>query len=164
MYHISNAKSIQKLKEVDTIKIIPITLKTANDFVIRHHRHHSKVQGCKFCIGVTDVKGLLRGVAVVGRPISRFLDNGLTAEVTRCCTDGYKNACSFLYGACGRIAKCMGYELIITYILAGEKGTSLKASNWTRRGLCGGGSWDTPGRPRPNSAKLGKKIMYSKNL
>jgi hypothetical protein len=149
---------------VRVIKIIPLTLKAANDFVTRHHRHHSKVQGCKFCIGVTDDKGLLRGVAIVGRPVSRYLDNGLTAEVTRMCTDGYKNACSFLYGACGRIAKHMGYQKIITYILATERGTSLKASNWMHHGLCGGNSWDTPSRPRPNSAKLGKKIMYSKIL
>jgi hypothetical protein len=153
-----------KGKGGDTIKIIPITLKTANDFVTKHHRHHSKAQGCKFCIGVTDDKGLLRGVAIVGRPVSRFLDNGITAEVTRCCTDGYGNACSFLYAACGRIAKHMGYDCIITYILATEKGTSLKASDWTRRGLCGGNSWDTPSRPRPNSPNLGKKVMYSKKL
>ena len=146
------------------IKIIPITLKRANSFVIQHHRHHTKAQGCKFCIGVIDASGDLRGVAIVGRPVSRHLDNGLTAEVTRCCTDGIKNGCSFLYGACCRIAKNMGYEKIITYTLAAETGASLKASNWTRESLCGGGSWDTPGRPRKNSVNLGKKIIYTKLL
>ena len=146
------------------IKIIPISLKTANCFVTKHHRHHSKVQGCKFCIGVVDDKDELRGVAIVGRPVSRFLDNGLTAEVTRMCTDGYKNACSFLYAACGRIAKHMGYVRIITYILATEKGTSLRASNWTCGGSCGGGNWNVPGRPRKNSAYTDKKVMYSKIL
>ena len=38
-------------------------------------------------------------------------------EVTRLCTDGTKNACSFLYGAAARIAKEMGYKQIQTYIL-----------------------------------------------
>ena len=151
-------------KEVDTIKIIPISLKQANDYVLKHHRHHSKVQGCKFCIGVVDDKNELRGVAIVGRPVSRFLDNGLTAEVTRLCTDGYKNACSFLYAACSRIAKNMGYDRIITYILATEKGTSLKASNWTCNGPCGGGNWNVASRPRKNSTYTDKKVMYSKIL
>ena len=146
------------------MKIIPITLKTANEFVTEHHRHHSKVQGCKFCVGVVDDTDELRGVAIVGRPVSRHLDDGVTAEVTRCCTDGIKNGCSFLYATCGRIAKHMGYVRIITYILADEKGTSLEASNWTRHGLCGGNSWNTPSRPRPNSTNLGKKVMYSKTF
>ena len=107
---------------------------------------------------------MLRGVAIVGRPVSRHLDDGFTAEVTRCCTDGIRNGCSFLYAACVRIAKHMGYSRIITYILATEYGASLKASNWTRNGICGGGCWDTPKRPRPNSVNLGKKVMYSKIL
>jgi hypothetical protein len=113
---------------------------------------------------VVDGKGKLRGVAIVGRPVSRFLDNGLTAEVTRLCTDGMKNACSFLYAACAKIAKLMGYDRIITYILATERGTSLKASNWTCDGIRGGNSWNVPSRPRPNSVNLGKKVMYSKKL
>jgi len=80
------------------------------------------------------------------------------------CTDGYRNACSFLYAACSRIAKHMGYDRIITYILVTEKGTSLKASNWTRDGLCGGGNWNVPSRPRKNSVYTDKKTMYSKKL
>ncbi len=151
-------------KEEQTINIIPITLKTANEFVTNHHRHHSRVQGCKFCIGVSDDTGKLRGVAITGCPVSRYLDNGMTAEVTRLCTDGMKNACSFLYAACCRIAKHMGYVTIITYTLATESGASLKASNWTCEGIRGGDTWDSPSRPRPNSNKLGKKMMYSKKL
>jgi hypothetical protein len=113
---------------------------------------------------VSDDKEKLRGVAIAGRPVSRYLDNGTTAEVTRLCTDGYRNGCSFLYAACAKIAKHMGYACIITYILATEKGTSLKASNWKCEGIRGGNSWNVPSRPRPNSVNLGKKIMYSKNL
>ena len=80
--------------------VVPLTLKCANDFVIQNHRHHGKVQGCKFCIGAVDEKGKLRGVAITGRPVSRYLDNGTTAEITRLCTDGFKNACSCLRPHC----------------------------------------------------------------
>ncbi len=144
------------------MKIIPITLKQANDFVLRLHRHHGKAQGCKFCIGVIDHDGGLRGVAITGRPVSRYLDNGVTAEITRLCTDGYPNACSFLYAACYRIAKEMGYRKIITYILDTESGASLKGAGWTEQGLCGGGNWNVKSRPRQNSPNSGKKKLFYK--
>lgn len=81
------------------------------------------------------------GCAVCGRPVSRALDDGLTCEINRLCTDGTKNACSMLYGACCRVAKAMGYKKIITYILASEPGTSLKASNFICEGIAGGLKW-----------------------
>ena len=122
--------------------IKPISLKDANNYVEQNHRHHRKTQGHKFSIGVYE-GGVLHGVAIVGRPLSRYLDDGMTLEVLRLCTDGTYNACSILYGRSARIAKEMGYEKIITYILENEKGTSLKASGW----ICedanvGGGSWE----------------------
>ena len=145
----------------DFIRIKPLTLATANAFIKAHHRHHGGAAGYKFAIGLINDIGDLCGVVVVGRPVARHYDDGYTAEVTRMCTDGMKNACSFLYAACSRIAKHMGYERIITYILASERGTSLKASNWTNNGVCSGNSCDSLSRPRPNN---GKKVMYSKNL
>ena len=36
----------------------------------------------------------LCGVAICGRPVARYLDDGLTLEILRCCTDGTYNACS----------------------------------------------------------------------
>ena len=146
------------------MKIVPITLKQANDFVIKNHRHHGKVQGCKFCIGAVDNNGELRGVAITGRPVSRYLDNGTTAEITRLCTDGYKNACSFLYAACFRVAKEMGYEKIITYILVNEDGASLKAAGWIEQGICGGGNWNVKSRPRNNSPNICKKRLFYKTI
>lgn len=146
------------------MRLIPITMRAANDFVLTHHRHHGKVRGCKFCIGVLDGEQKLRGVAVVGRPVSRYLDNGLTAEVTRLCTDGCKNACSFLYAACARIARQMGYDRIITYILESENGASLRASGWSCRVTCGGGNWNTPKRPRADSPNPCAKQFYYKDL
>lgn len=81
------------------------------------------------------------GVAICGRPVSRHLDDGVTCEINRVCTDGTRNACSMLYGACCRVAKEMGYEKVITYILESENGASLKASNFTCEGVAGGEFW-----------------------
>lgn len=136
--------------------IVPISLKEANSFVEKYHRHHNPVVGHKFSIGAVDDNKNLVGVAIVGRPVSRYLDNGKTLEVTRLCTDGTYNACSFLYSRCARIAKDMGYEKIITYILESENGASLKASGWKlEQENAGGGSWNVPSRPRElESAQL----------
>lgn len=120
--------------------IIPITLKQANAFVTDTHRHHGKVAGCKFALGLTDNDKLI-GVAICGRPVSRFLDDGLTLEVNRLCTDGTRNACSMLYAACVRTARAMGYKRVITYILASETGASLKASNFVDDGIAGDAMW-----------------------
>lgn len=72
----------------------------------------------------------------------------MTAEVTRLCTDGTKDACSFLYGACARAAFALGYERIGTYILATESGTSVRAAGWRMIGKTRGGHWDRPSRAR----------------
>lgn len=104
--------------EVRIAEIIPISLREANRFIEKHHRHSGRAQGCKFCVALSDGLGVIHGVAVVGRPISRYLDDGRTAEVTRLCTDGTFNGCSFLYGCCARIAREMGFRKIITYTLA----------------------------------------------
>jgi len=81
------------------------------------------------------------GVAICGRPVARRLDDGQTLEIYRNCTDGTRNACSKLYGACVRIAKDMGYIRVITYTLESEHGASLKASNFIDEGLAGGTMW-----------------------
>lgn len=112
------------------LTIIPISWRTACEFISRLHRHHKSPRGQKWAIGVTDESGELRGVATCGRPVARALDNGLTIEVNRTCTDGFPNANSALYGACTRIATAMGYKKIITDIQKGESGSSLRAVGW----------------------------------
>lgn len=130
------------------LEVRPVSLAQANAFIIDNHRHHDKVQGHKFSEGVYEGEKLV-GVAVVGRPVSRHLDDGKTLEVTRLCTDGTYNACSILYARCSRIAKEMGYKKIITYILDSENGTSLKASGWHLDAKdVGGGNWSCQSRPR----------------
>lgn len=133
--------------------IIPVSLREANAFVKSNHRHHQPVQGHKFSIGV-EHEGILVGVAIVGRPVSRHRDDGYTTEVTRLCTDGTKNACSMLYGAAWRASKAMGYRRIGTYIRADEDGTSLKASGWRFIYEVKGGSWDCASRPRIDKTEI----------
>lgn len=88
------------------LTLTPVTLATANAFVNAHHRHHKATAGHKFSIGCAK-DGELVGVAIVGRPVSRYLDDGWTLEVNRLCTTGEKNACSILYAASARAAKAM---------------------------------------------------------
>ena len=143
--------------------IIPISLKTANEYVTAYHRHHKAVRGCKFCIALTNKNNEIVGVAICGRPVSRYLDDGKTLEINRLCTDGYRNACSRLYGACARIAKEMGYRKIITYILESENGASLKASNFVCEGTAGGKIW-TGKRHRGNGVPQEMKTRWVKEL
>ena len=92
------------MSEKKGLVLIPMTLREANAFVEQNHRHHKPVVGHKFSIGVSDGEKVV-GVAIVGRPVGRFLDDGWTLEVTRLCTDGTRNACSMLYAAAWRAAR-----------------------------------------------------------
>ena len=138
--------------------IRPVTFRQASDYINQHHRYHRATVGCKFCIGLYEGEKLI-GCAVCGRPVSRYLDDGLTCEINRVCTDGTRNACSMLYGACCRAAKAMGYRQIITYTLESEPGASLKASNFSDDGIAGGEMW-TGSRRRDNGVPQEKKRRW----
>lgn len=127
--------------------IRPISLREANAYVADNHRHNSPVRGHKWSVACYDGDRLC-GVGICGRPVSRKLDDGLTVEIYRVCTDGTYNACSILYGACSKVARAMGYKKIVTYTLLSEPGASLKASGFINCGKAGGISWDVPSRPR----------------
>jgi hypothetical protein len=141
---------------------VRIELGEANAFVARHHRHHAPVVGHLFSLGAV-LGDAVVGVVIVGRPVSRHRDDGMTAEVTRLCTDGTKNACSFLYGAAARAAFALGFTRIGTYILANEPGVSLTAAGWRLIGERGGGSWSVPSRPRVDKHPLQKKLLFEKS-
>ncbi len=143
------------------LDIVPITLAEANAFVEKYHRHHKAVVGHKFSIGATDGEKIV-GVAIVGRPVSRYLDDGLTLEVNRCCTDGTKNACSILYAAAWRAARAMGYKKIVTYILESENGASLKASGYKCIGQAGGLKWTGKRRPEVDLYPAQMKLRFEK--
>lgn len=143
------------------LDICPVSLAEANAFVAEHHRHHKPVVGHKFSIGCTDGEKIV-GVAIVGRPVARYLDDGWTLEVNRCCTDGTRNACSILYAAAWRAARAMGYHKLITYILDTEPGTSLKAAGWKCVGQAGGLRWTGKRRPEVDLCPAQMKIRFER--
>ena len=132
-----------------SLRIVPVKSDEAQGFVRMWHRHHLPPPGSVFCLGVADDEGVLRGVALVGRPVARHYDDGLTLEVNRTATDGCHNANSMLYGAAWRAAKALGYHRLITYTQDGESGASLRGAGWrvvAHRPPTKG--WDRPSRPR----------------
>ena len=144
------------------LEIVPVSFKRACEFVREIHRHHKPPQGHKFSIGLASGDELV-GVAIVGRPIARMLDDGYTAEVTRLCVlDGIKNACSKLYAACWRAVRAMGYRKLVTYILKSETGISLKAAGWKCIGEAGGGSWSRKNRKRTDKHPTELKVRWER--
>ena len=144
------------------IILVPIKQKDAKSFVAKHHRHHKPPLGSIFQIACS-VGGEIVGVIIVGRPVARLLDDGWTVEVTRCCTNGHRNACSKLYSAAWRAARALGYKRLITYILQNEKGTSLKAAGWKCVGKAGGGTWNRENRPRTDNHSIKGKLLFEAN-
>jgi len=139
----------------------PISLRAANDFVSRRHRHHGPVVGHKFSIAARIGKRIC-GVVIVGRPVAKSEDKKRTvAEVTRLCTDGTPNVCSFLYAAAARACAAMGYTKIRTSILAKECGSSLLASSWRFSHITKARDWDRPKRARKvvSQLKVDKKVF-----
>jgi hypothetical protein len=156
-----DAGSIPRL----SLQLVHVELKQANEFVTALHRHHKRIQGHRFSLGV-EAGGVLRGVIVVGRPVGGQHQGDWT-EVTRCCTDGLPNACSFLYGAAARASSALGFFRIQTYILGEETGVSLKASGWRFERLSHPCGWhhDGPRAARKVEAHLmGRKQLWFKQL
>jgi len=143
------------------LKLQPISRWKVYEFIDNHHRHHRPPQGYKFAIALTK-DGEMVAVVTVGRPVSRMLDDGFTAEVTRLCTDDTPHAASKLYAAAWRAAKAMGYTRIVTYILESETGVSLKAAGWVKVHRSPGGSWSRKSRPRKDKHPLDPKVMWEK--
>jgi hypothetical protein len=144
------------------LNLQPITYPEACRFIADHHRHHLPPQGWKFGIAVNDGENVV-GVVTIGRPVSRMLDDGSTLEVTRCCTDGTKNAASMLYGAAWRACKALGYRRLITYTLIEEEGTSLKAAGWQPLYETKAKGWDKSnggGRLRVDTHPIGQKRLW----
>lgn len=142
-----------------------VGLDEANAFVTAYHRHHEPVVGHLFSIAAAVDFGdhgarKIVGVAIVGRPVARGRQDGVTAEVTRLCTDGTRNACSFLYGASARAAFALGYKRLGTYILKSEGGVSLNAAGWRLIGEVRGRSWSTPSRPRVDKHPTQNKLLF----
>ena len=144
------------------LRVVPTTLREANAYVAENHRHHKPARGCIAVCALADENGEIHGVGIVGRPLARMLQDGYTAEVTRLCTDGTRNACSMLYRALWRAVRALGYLRLVTYTLPEEGGGSLRASGFTLIGEAGGGTWHRPntGRPRVDLHPTQQKLRW----
>ncbi len=139
-----------------SLRLVPVTRDQAMEFVTRVHRHHGRPVGYRFAVGVARDGGELCGVAMAGRPVARAYDPGQTFEVTRVATDGTRNACSMLYGACWRAARAMGYVHGVTYTQTDECGASLRAAGWILTAtLPARTGWDAPSRRRTGNGNDG---------
>lgn len=145
------------------LKARPTTLQEANAFVGEIHRHHGEVVGHRFSFGA-ELNGRLVGVVIIGRPVARKTEQYQIAEVTRLCTDGSRNACSFLYASAAKICKIMGFSLIQTFILPSESGVSLKAAGWEFDGVCHSTKRGFSNRPQRKIDCYGPKHRWVKRL
>ncbi len=141
--------AVGELSREGHLEVVAVELRQANEFVARHHRHHKPEVGHRFSIGARRCDtGELCGVAIVGRPKARLIDQHRVVEVTRLVTDGTKNVCSLLYASAARAAKAIGYDEIITYTLESEPGTSLRAVGWEEVSRVRAEDWSRPSRSR----------------
>jgi hypothetical protein len=142
-----------------TLQIVPVRRDTVYQFITDHHRHHTPPAGYLFLLGVSDGENLV-GVATVGRPVARALDDGKTVEITRICTDGTKHAASCLIARCSRVSRDLGYSRVITYIRADETGVSLRAAGAVALYDVRAKSWDTPSRPRTDKTEVTARTLF----
>lgn len=143
--------------------VVPCELAEANAFVAQHHRHLRPVVGHRFSVAVADPEGLVRGVAIAGRPIGRFDEDGFTIQLLRSATDGHPNACSALNGAVRRAAFALGYQRVITFTLQDESGSSLRGAGFQCLGEAGkkdGSGWNCATRPRVDRAPAQRKLRW----
>jgi len=149
-----------RLTDAEALAIVPCTIGEARAFVAEVHRHHPAPVSALWAHGVASGDDIV-GVAIVGRPVARHLDDGWTVEVTRVAVrEGYPNACSMLYGAAWRAARAKGYRKAVTYTLASENGASVRAAGWRVVGEVKGRSWDTPSRPRVDKHPTQNKFRW----
>lgn len=144
------------------LNLQPVTYKEACGYIKEHHRHHLPPQGWKFGIAVNNGV-IVVGVITIGRPVARNFDDKKTLEVTRCCTNGMRNACSKLYRAAWNVTKNLGYKRLITYTLKSESGSSLRASGYKILHEVKGRSWDCDSRSRIDKHPITDKICWEIN-
>lgn len=141
------------------LHVRPITVKAAMRFNGVLHRHLPVVTGGLWATSVVDDAGVVRGVAIIGRP-ARLAEDGWTCEVLRCTTDETPNACSALYGAARRIAQQMGFRRVLTKTTEDEPGTSLLALGLEPLGRTRGGEHSRKSRPRKPAIDARPKTQW----
>lgn len=157
------------------MRLVPVTLDEAKQFVRQNHRHNKAPVSWKFGVGLAVLKHEktdfgdpagpgwyeeweLVGVAMAGRPVGRGLDKPGNVEITRVCVKETRNANSRLYGAILRAAAALGYSMAYTYTLQSESGASLKATGWEiDEALDARPTWDCPARRRTQTNMFGEE-------
>lgn len=169
------AAAFQEIRKRSQVEIKLIPQKLANDFVAKVHRHHDPPVGDKFRLGAfSNVNGeeTLIGVAIVGRPVSRKLEekHPTWLELTRMATlAGTASLNSQLYMAAWRETqkrknkKGQPYDKLITYISENEPGTSLKATQqwYVDYEQSEGGKWGREKRPRADHHPTEPKVRWA---
>ncbi len=149
----------------ERLRVWPCTVKQAQKYVRRYHRHLPKVGGAMFACAIGTGPGVKSwgGVGLVGTGAQEWEGTG-RAIITRVATKGVANGCSMLYGALARAAKALGYVEVWTYTLPEEPGTSLLASSFVDMGLSDGGEHDRASRPRAPAVRADTKRRWMRVL
>jgi len=139
--------------------VYPITQLDARRHVQRHHSHLNAPIGGLFSVSVRDGDRIVC-VAIVGRPVARLMQNGLTCEVIRLCSDGTSpHAASMALGACVRGAVALGWRRIVSSTILGEPGTCYRAAGWRPTSISeGGDGWHS--RPGRTIVQSGRKVRW----
>lgn len=144
-----------------TLRISPVKRDECFAFIRENHRHLKRDKpGWLFGVCLRDETGAIVGTAYLSRPASRHLDDGLTAEVSRCCTLGQRNACSQLYGALRKAAAALGYTRVVTYTTEGETGASIKAAGFVADRVSRAEEWTRPARARATAEDASAKTRW----
>jgi hypothetical protein len=151
----------ERNKDALMLWVVPVQLEKANEYVENVHRQHFATPMGRWAIACVDTTGYVHGVVIIGNVLARAFDDGLAAEVLRCCTDGTPNAPSILYAAAWKAVKFMGFRHMYTYTLGpefNENGASLKSlkdMGWVLEDSAAGGA---PWNHKSRSTKTGEKL------
>jgi hypothetical protein len=144
----------------EQLRAVPCTRDEANAYVRHLHRHAGVLPVHRFACAAVTADGVVRGVVIAGNPKARALDGGWELEVNRVCTEGYRNACSFLYARAIRFAKTGGFTVVYTYTTEEEDGGSLRAVGFRPEADTDARDWERergPGR----TAAGGPRVRWS---
>lgn len=142
------------------LRVLPCTLRQAQEFVQLEHRHHDAAQGGLWALALLRGEELV-GVAIAGRPVSAVLQRKGYCEIVRVCVlPDVPNGCSMLYARCRRVAQAMGYVKCVTYTLPEESGASPTGAGFKMTGRTKGGSWSRSKRPRIDKHPTGPKLRW----
>jgi len=102
------------------MKIVPLTLKEAEEFLAKHDRHYKAPAEPICAVGVGEMqevpigqggssgfKLMLHGAAILGR------NSAEEAELAHIYADGSSQAYSLLYGGAWRALKALGYRTTV---------------------------------------------------